>query len=182
MTGIREWMSRRSGPELFVINGVYFGLAMWVFSLVMHTHFGLIGLVVAGLLFGALTTALTLTARRRAGGANLIVEVGSAIHSGELPAFFDRGAWLNQLEIRLRNLRSSLVWTPVTFGAIVLFTLIDSVLSKQVNFALLGIALLVAAVGVASLVNTRRRIPKIVALLKKVQDSYVPPTRVEPTS
>ena len=182
MASLREWMARRSGPEIFVINALYFGVAFWLLGLATGQHYNLVALSVGGILFGALMTVLTLRSRRRSGGGELLVAIGAAIRSGELPLIYDRALWLNQLEQRLAALRRALVVNPIWFGLIIVLGVLTALISPRVDTGLLIISALVTGLGVAFVVSTRRRIPKILALQRAIQADYVPPVPTETAS
>jgi hypothetical protein len=172
MGAINAWMARRSGVELFLIYGVYFGVAFGAFTQVGGQSFNLVVIAIGGAVFGLLMAAATLWGRRKAGGQGRIVEINTAIDSGELPGVIDPSAWLGLLDLRLVNLRRTRVTTPIVFGIIVASELLVALTGTRINYSLLVLTVLVALAAVGSIVGNRRRIPKIEALEQKIRDAY----------
>ena len=172
MSAIRDWIARRSGVELFLVYGIYLGVAYGAIMQVEGQLFNFVAPAVGGALFGILMTVVTLAGRRKAGGQGRIVEVNTAIQSGDLPGLIDPTAWLSQLDQRLANLRRSRVSTPVIFGIVVVSELFVALIGPRINYALLALAVLVALAAGASIVGNRRSIPKIEALAEKIRETY----------
>jgi hypothetical protein len=172
MSSIRDWMARRSGVELFLIYGIFFGVILGLVMSGAGNPPSLIADVIGGALFGATVSALTLRARRQSGGQGRDVQLNTAIQSGELPELIDPTTWLTDLDKRLVNLRRSRVTIPVAFGILVVSEVLIGLNGPRPNYAFLALAAAVALLAVASIVSTRRRIPKIEALELKIREAY----------
>ena len=172
MSAINDWMARRSGIELFFIFGVFFGVIFSAIESFGGLTIGFVAAGVGGALFGGLMTAITLWGRRQSGGQRLLVQMNSAISSGELPELIDPTAWLTQLNLRLVNLHRARVSVPVVFGIIVVSELFVGLTGPRPNYAILFIAVVVAFLAVAAIVTGRRRIPKLEALAARIRETY----------
>ena len=180
MTAIRTWMARRSGPELFFINALLWAALFGLLELAAGARVSVIALALSGALFGLFMTAITLSARKRAGGAEVMIAMNTAIRTGELPPFFNPTTWTQKLESRRAALQRSQISTPIFFGLVTFLLVVTAFLSLKIDWANFVLAALVAAMGAALTVTTRRRIPKIVELQQQISTMYPPADSVEP--
>jgi hypothetical protein len=172
MGAISDWMARRSGVELFFIFGIFFGALLGLIMSSGGLSIDFVYVVVGSAIFGGLLTATTLWGRRESGGKALMVQINSAIKTGELPELIDPRAWLAQLDRRLVNLRRSQVSFPIIYGIIVACELFVGLTGPHPNYAIVGLAVVVALVAVAGIYSNRRRIPKIETLAQKIRGTY----------
>jgi hypothetical protein len=168
MGAIQDWMTRRSGPELFFVTALFWVVVFGLVELASGARINFIALGASGALFGLFMTALTLSARKRAGGADLMIAMNDAIRTGELPPLFNITLWIDKLESRRAALQRAVVVNPVFFGLLSLLLLAVALLSRTIDWSSLALAVLSAAVGVAWTVSARRRLPKIVELQRQI--------------
>jgi hypothetical protein len=110
---VRAWFDGLTGPALFLYYFLGFGIL-----------FGLIGRFVpqagllAGVLFAAFMTLVTLNSRRKLGGASLLRQVSLATSKGVLPGLTDPNRWLAVLTHRRASLRRQQLIAAIVFAVV----------------------------------------------------------------
>jgi hypothetical protein len=164
---VRAWFDGLSGPAVFLYYFLTFGV---LFGLISRSGLEL-GLV-AGLLFAAFMTPVTLSTRRRLGGASLLRQVSLATASGVLPGLIDPSKWLAVLTHRRASLRRQQLIASILFLFIVVIAVLGRLQPRTDQLESIGLAVLSLAVVVTGVIPPFWQIARIDKLRIRIRGDY----------
>ncbi|RIJ53809.1 hypothetical protein [Clavibacter phaseoli] len=128
-----------------------------------------IATVIGSLLFSGVLTLVVARQRRRSGGADTMAEVTTSLKSRRLPLDADPATWIPALEWRRRQFRRSLWLMPVLVVVLVAMGIATIVFVPEspAGWIVLGVFLVL---GVVSVLQARRAIPRIDDLLRQLHE------------
>lgn len=128
-----------------------------------------IATVIGSLLFSGVLTLVVARQRRRSGGADTMAEVTTSLKTRRLPLDADPATWIPALEWRRRQFRRSLWLMPVLVVVLVAMGVATIVFVPEspAGWIVLGVFLVL---GVVSVLQARRAIPRIDDLLRQLHE------------
>jgi len=125
--------------------------------------------VISSLVLSGVLTLVVARQRRRSGGADTMADVTAAVKARRLPLDADPAVWIPALEWRRRVLRRSLWLMPVLVVVLIAMGIAAAALIPDSPVGWI-IAIVFLALGVASVMQTRRTIPRIDDLLRQLRE------------
>jgi peptidoglycan/LPS O-acetylase OafA/YrhL len=127
-----------------------------------------IATVIGSLLFSGVMTLVVARQRRRSGGADTMAEVTASLKTRRLPLDADPATWIAALEWRRRQFRRSMWLMPVLVVVLIAMGVAAVVLVPGSPAGWI-IVVVFLALGVVSVEQARRTIPRIDDLLRQLR-------------
>ncbi|MBM7411097.1 membrane protein implicated in regulation of membrane protease activity [Clavibacter michiganensis] len=128
-----------------------------------------IATLVSSLLIAGVMTFVVARQRRRSGGADTMADVTTSLKTRQLPLDADPAAWIPALEWRRRQFRRSLWLMPVLVVVLVAMGVAAALLVPGSPAGWI-IVVVFLALGIVSVVQARRTIPRIDDLLRQFRE------------
>jgi hypothetical protein len=137
--------------------------------------------VIGSLLIAGVLTFVVGRQRRRSGGADTMADVTTSLKTRTLPRDADPAAWIPALEWRRRQFRRSLWLMPVLVVVLIAMGVAAVVLvpGSPAGWIIVGVFLVL---GVVSVEQARRTIPRIDDLLRQLHERDGARRPVDPAS
>ncbi|HEY4270039.1 MAG TPA: hypothetical protein VGM94_17790 [Galbitalea sp.] len=164
---MRAWFDGLSGPAVFC----YYLLAFGVLFGLVSRHGLQLGLV-AGLLFAAFMTPVTLNSRRKLGGAPLLRQVSLATSKAVLPGLIDPHKWLAVLTHRRTSLRRQQLIAGILFPLVGVVAILVSLEPRADLLESIGLAALSCAAFVIGVIPPFWEIARIDKLRLLIRRDY----------
>ncbi|OUE21927.1 hypothetical protein BFL34_00398 [Clavibacter michiganensis] len=129
----------------------------------------MISTLVSSLFIAGVMTFVIARQRRRSGGADTMAEVTTSLKSRQLPPDADPAAWIPALEWRRRQSRRSMWLMPVLVAVLVAMGVAAVVLSPGSPAGWI-IVVVFLALGIVTVVQARRALPRIDDLLRQLRE------------
>jgi peptidoglycan/LPS O-acetylase OafA/YrhL len=127
-----------------------------------------IATVIGSLLFSGVMTLVVARQRRRSGGADTMAEVTASLKTRRLPLDADPAIWIPALEWRRRQFRRSMWLMPVLVVVLIAMGVAAVVLVPGSPAGWI-IVVVFLALGIVSVEQARRTIPRIDDLLRQLR-------------
>jgi protein-S-isoprenylcysteine O-methyltransferase Ste14 len=125
-----------------------------------------IATVIGSLLFSGVMTLVVARQRRRSGGADTMAEVTASLKTRRLPLDADPATWIPALEWRRRQFRRTMWLMPVLVLVLVAMGVAAVILGSPAGWIIVVVFL---ALGVVSVEQARRTLPRIDDLLRQLR-------------
>jgi protein-S-isoprenylcysteine O-methyltransferase Ste14 len=125
-----------------------------------------IATVIGSLLFSGVMTLVVARQRRRSGGADTMAEVTASLKTRRLPLDADPATWIPALKWRRRQFRRSMWLMPVLVLVLVAMGVAAVILGSPAGWIIVVVFL---ALGVVSVEQARRTLPRIDDLLRQLR-------------